>query len=201
MKRTLFIIAIALVCLFSGHTMAQSQVENPNNWRLSYGFMNTIPQIGYDDVSYIRGTINAEWSRNLNNYLEIGAYTGLKDGSHYETIYTTPTINPETGLYESETIYNYRSSKGFMLGMTCRLHLLPLANKENDHWDLYMSGRVGNWLSDSFRTDFGIGAGLNFFPTKHIGFFAENNWGRFGIATLGYPQNSSFQFNIGLIIR
>ena len=192
-----------------GVAQAQDSAAHLNHWRLAFGAMRgTTSQIRvadpgqetmFDDPTY-KGVVTAEWSRRLGSCLEVGAYLGLKDGKRlgYDTIGTT---NPATGAYVVSNTEFYQPRKAFMLGMTGRLHLLPMAGRSSNRWDVYLSGRVGGWTASTTFLDWGLGAGVNYFPTRHFGLFLENNWGKFGVSHMGRLRSSAFQCSFGVIIR
>lgn len=192
-----------------GATFAQEQQQGTNHWRLSWGLMNgssdnsvRLTNESPDNLTALRGMFSAEWSRTLNQNFELGVYAGLKDGSYFIAEHNLQ-YNPITDKYEDNVTYNnMHRGQSLMLGLTGRVHLLPLTGHENSHWDLYLSGRAGAWFcSGTTYSEYGFGMGVNYFPTRHFGLFAENNWGVFNVSTLGSLQKGTSQLNLGIIIR
>ena len=89
----------------------------------------------------------------------------------------------------------------FSVGVTVKAHVLPISEIKNNQLDVYLRARVGGTYIDAFGLDYGIGAGIQYFPWKHWGITAEGIFGKFVLSDVTYMFESNFQSNIGLTFR
>ncbi|MCR4931689.1 MAG: hypothetical protein K5918_04545 [Bacteroidales bacterium] len=199
---------IILMIFVSTVCAAQETLSHQNYFRLSYEPMFSVPTSllnpespnKLEDISFMTHSLGVEWSHQINTCLDVGVYVGLKNAS---TLHITKnqmhiSSSGDSTFGESEWFSSYMSVR---YGISSRIHLLPLASVDNNHWDIYMVGELGGWISNSIRTEGGIGAGIGYFPTKHLGLFAENIFGKFYSTSSGHLLKNDVLLRFGIVFR
>ena len=187
---------------------AQESLPYLNSLRLSYEPMVSVPlsllstesASNIEDIAHTTPSFGIEWAHQINRWLDFGIYAGLKQAANLNITKDQMhiSLNGDTTHVSGEWFSSYMSIR---YGISSRIHLLPLASVDNNHWDIYMVGELGGWISNSIRTEGGIGAGIGYFPTKHLGLFAENIFGKFYSTSSGHLLKNDVLLRFGIVFR
>ena len=200
-KSLLIIMLVVLSCSLN----AQEKAQTSNNIRVSVGLSLTTPAYVYSNEcdypipserSCLRESLDLEWSKKVTSWLELGLYTGIKDGTR--KLYQVHSIS---GQDTNVMAWSLQTRIALQLGVTFRVHLLELAGLQPNHWDCYLMGRAGSWFANGAFADFGAGAGVSYCPFRNIGLFVENNWGAFQSSLYGDLKKSGSQLNAGIVVK
>ncbi len=166
--------------------------------------------VNAQDESYIkdRWTINASVIPDLESFGRTARHE-FKLSAHYG-------VNKflESGLYIGNAKYFYLLEDNNLLGVgdkilygvSAKAHILPFLITSNDfRFDLYLNSRIGidqftgnpNSTYSNARFRFHGGAGLAFYPFRHLGLFTEYGYDNHGI--IDYIDRWSWEF--GLIYK
>ena len=168
---------IILTALFFVAEISMAQ-ENPlcHSLRVSYSYMGVEIPAEYlikDNVTMYSGsTINVDadlW--RIDTKTSIGFRLGVGGGSSSQTWYSS---EDEMALLVTPTI-------GIHYGFNVRYHVLYAQNKEKTHWDISLNGSLGSYWCPGItpQMEYGAGVTITYFPFRHIGIFAESEWGRY----------------------
>jgi hypothetical protein len=111
---------------------------------------------------------NFELNYGFLDYLEAGIYGGYSSVKLFE--------------YTSAHQGRFTTTDGYLYGLNCNFHLLPLLNKKEDRWlDLYLTGKLGGITISNLKSleEHCIGGGATVYLSKHLGIFGEYNYGKF----------------------
>lgn len=182
MKKFLILIGCFLPLFVQG----QQFREDNNKIRLSFDVMTHTPPtlLSPEDMTAlpidkpsINGALGVEWSRTVNPWLEVGLYATLKRGALLHQYGSAYSVNPagDTVVVNSFGA-EFFPAVGF--GATGRLHLLSNTSSISKHWDFYAVGRLGGWVCNGIRKEYGLGLGVNYYPFAHLGIFSECSFGQ-----------------------
>ena len=191
--------------------VAQHVDRGENSLRVTYNVMMNTPkslngfnlQNGstmvtdehHQDVTLLYGAINVEWDFRLNPYLEVGVLGGLRKGS---ILYSETEMFPLYAGNDWGKVF-YKSVFAPSLDISLRFFFSELSRMKSRNWDFYAICRAGIWYCNGPRKEYGIGAGANWFPTRHFGFTSDLMIGKFPGASRGKLLESDAQFNIGVV--
>ena len=181
-KTRLLLLLTGLLFCMSSYAQDSSYIKG--RWTVNLGL---VPDIEYFDHGfYPRHQFMLSTHYGFGKYLEVGGFCGT---SKY--IYMIDDYN-SVGM-EDKILY----------GLSAKAHLLPIVIDAQDfRFDIYLNTRIGvdhypvtmaSGLSqNTFR--FHGGAGLAFYPFKHLGAFTEYGYNNHGI--IDYLDNWSWEFGV-----
>lgn len=191
------------------------------------------------NISYSQdlNSIQGRWSvKSSVAFVQSGKYKVVGSNNLGSTLapYYTPSYrieanygfakNMEFGLYVGS--HKHLGTLGGMvekeyskqIGFSYNYHLLPLLFKDKSlPIDFYATARFGSvFLLKSkesryygFNAEYGIGVGVNYFFTKHIGFYADYLLGDFSYRESYFPENKEDakllndfdKFRVGFVLK
>lgn len=161
-NKTILLIFLALALFLIQQDAFSQSFYIKNRWNFQAGY---IPD-SRKDVLPKANQFRASANYGIFNFLEVGAYLGIGN-------YLQFSLPPETDI---------RKSYAPVYGINANAHLLPFFVKKDDfRFDLYLTTKFGGFYCSGNETEYFqgaywqyfIGGGLAFYPTKHIGVFAE----------------------------
>lgn len=161
-KKTYLLIILAFALLLLTQDVFSQSSYIKNRWTFQVGFIPDPRKDMIPKANQFRASANY----GILDFAEIGAYLGGSD-------YLQFSMPPNNGL---------RDAYAPVYGINVNAHLLPfLVKKEDFRFDLYLATKFGGFYYSGKETDYFkgaywqyfIGGGMAFFPTKHIGVFAE----------------------------
>ena len=177
---------IIIVLSFCSLVSAQDNSYVKGRWTLNIG---VVPDTKYFSMGlYPHHQLMLSAHYGFDKYVEVGGYSGI---SKY------PYFNQD---------YIFMGTRNKILyGISAKAHLLPLVIDAQDfRFDLYVNTRTGidhfsgaNSLYQKNVFRFHGGAGLAFYPFKHLGAFTEFGYDNHGI--INYLVNRTWEF--GLVFK
>ena len=186
MKKIKLMMAISVLLLMGMGVDAQTSGKNSVTASWSY-IAHGMPPMLEDNPrgSYLtKHQFSISYDRAVFKMFDYGLYANIGQG------YFWPE---ETNPFIEKPL--------FSVGVTVKAHVLPIIEIKNNQWDLYLRGCIGGTYAGGFGLDCGIGAGVQYFPWKHIGITAEGSFGRFVLSSWGCNTKSNFQSHVGLTYR
>ena len=160
-NKTRLIILLAWL-IFSISSFAQDDSYIKGRWTVNLGI---VPDIEYFKHGvFPRNQLMLSTHYGFGKYLEVGGYCGISKYAYF---------NQD---------YDYMGMRNkIMYGLSAKAHLLPIVIDAQDfRFDLYVNTRTGidhfsgaNSLYQKNVFRFHGGAGLAFYPYKHLGLFTE----------------------------
>ena len=172
MKKYFFLTAI----FFAAVTSMAQENHLLHSIKVSYSYMGIeIPDnyIVKDNVTMYSGsTINVDadlWS--IIPKTSIGFRLGVGGGSSSQILYSS----------EEETVLLVTPTIGIHYGFNVRYHLLYAQDMETAHWDISLNGSLGSYWCPGItpQLEYGAGITITYYPFRHIGIFAESEWGKY----------------------
>ena len=170
--------------LFSISSFAQDDSYIKGRWTVNLGL---VPDIEYFDHGfYPRHQFMLSTHYGFGKYLEVGGYCGT---SKY--------------IYMIDDYNSVGTGDKILYGLSAKAHVLPFFITSNDfRFDLYLNSRIGidqltgNPNSTYSNTQFRFhgGAGLAFYPFRHLGLFTEYGYENHGI--MDYTDHWSWEFGL-----
>ncbi len=161
-KKTIQLTILAFTLLLIQQAVFSQSSYIKNRWNFQVGFIPDSRKDMIPKANQFRASVNY----GILNFAEIGVYLG---GSDYLQ-FSQPPNN------------DIRDAYAPVYGINANAHLLPfLVKKEDFRFDLYLTTKFGGFYCSGNEIEYFqgaywqyfIGGGLAFYPTKHIGVFAE----------------------------
>lgn len=163
------ILTIASLILISMMAEAQ-QSYIKNRWDIKLGLARPHDENFRWDyflgATFCVGNWAIDANYGINEFITAGAYTGYSAKEYI--VY----------LNEEHTYTTHKTYNTFFTGIKFNLHIFPLFIKHNDfRFDLYLTGKAGGYYYFKPKFEYNAGAGLAFYPSKHLGIFTEYTFG------------------------
>jgi hypothetical protein len=145
-------------------------------------------------------TAYAHYSTNL--YVGKGFQSLNKKTGNYQLELNYSILNSlETGVHFGYSKYNpFMTCQFLVYGININYSLLQqLINNDNLRFDFYFTGKLGgnyniNPIYNNNVIEYGLGAGISYYPFKRLGLFSDFSWGQ-------YFFEDNKKFRAGLIYK
>jgi hypothetical protein len=159
-------------------SFAQDDSYIKGRWTVNLGIVPDVEYFSHGFYPRHQAMLSAHYG--FDKFLEIGSYCGI---SKY--------------LYQNEDLTYMGIRNKILYGLSAKAHLLPLVFDAQDfRFDLYVNTRAGidhfcgaNSQYQKNRLRFHGGAGLAFYPFKHLGAFTEFGYDNHEIIDYQYNWN------------
>lgn len=157
---------------FSGLFILNSYAQDSyikNRWNIKVGFAKYTNGVRLNDKVLTNGNYRVEINYGISSIIEAGIFGGYSK-------------------FDANSQPSIRGYSATFYGINCNLHLLPLLIKENDfRFDLYITSKFGgfylsspsNHFSHGNNTEYGLGAGISLYISKHLGLYTEYCYGKY----------------------
>lgn len=178
MKQKTLIFFIICYSLANNATSQNSLIKGRYNYKLGYASYPEQEPNGHRIPNY---RIQADYG--LLKYLEVGIYTGYSRFSCYNVAGGGDQGHPANTLF---------------YGANLNFNPLGFVIKADDfRFDLYLTAKYGghykfipeNYSLPRLMAEYSVGVGAAFYVWKHIGLFAEYNYGYFDHFVIVYSSN------------
>ncbi|MBN2521592.1 MAG: outer membrane beta-barrel protein [Bacteroidales bacterium] len=177
MKKIIFFLLLNSLIIINAYTK-QSYIKNRWNFKVGYSRIKTGTHISGNNTKKIEvGNYRISANYGILNFFEVGGYLG------YSRFRTYEIVSQSSEYKEIE----YTNTPFY--GINANFHLLPFfISKDDFRFDLYVTGKFGGhfyftpnnyYPARGHISDYGIGIGIAFYLWKHIGIFAEYNYGKY----------------------
>ncbi len=165
-----------------------SCIKHRLNFKAGYARYNE--GIWINGIRETFGNYRIEANYGFQKYIETGIYLGYSKIDFAE-------------LDQSDSSHFGDECKVPFYGINLNFHLLPfIIKKEDFRFDFYLTGKFGGlyfstpdyYYHHGHKNEYGFGAGLSFYMTKHIGLYLEYCYGK-------YYFNDNMKLRYGLTLK
>ncbi len=195
MKKVVLLISLLALCMAT--CLAQSNsLQGKHTIKVGYDFTKSHDGILYSSEGLPRdgypsqGSFSASWSYGITSCWNLGVYVGVKNTLAFL-------------VREDKSLSEFVSPK---YGITADFHIMPLVNADCKRIDAYLTGNIGGVWCVSNYTEYGVGAGIAFYPIKQLGIYGEAHWGNYQLfklttSTSSIRTETDFQLSVGIALR